>query len=336
MKPLIASTGEEQTVSAGANLLRSGGNAVDAAVGAILAWPPSLMAAGVMVAVGSGLGKGAALFPVRVPGFGLSRSRRHHLLRGHTAAAKVATSCAAPAMATILARWGTVTILDAVNAASRAFETSGAPHQEALDLIGREGIAAFSRGAFAGEVARNLGPLEGGLLTRRDMIEARPTLSEAHGPYQNLWAPMSLVETRVTQAAEGRRDDEVERTLSLVVIDRRGVVVSAALETGPRTEPMPAPVVGVEPNTILAMQSAAQAKKVGQALAVHCGALAGGETEQLAFAGSLPKIVDLLGQDPGHERSYSDSFQMSAGLLAVRRSPGGQVDINGATSIERW
>lgn len=337
MKPIIASTGEAPTVAAGATLLGSGGNAVDAAVGAILAWPPSLMAAGVMVAVGSGLGRGAALFPARVPGFGLSRSQRFRLLGGQTGAAKVATPCSAAAMATIIARWGTVTILDAVRAARGAFEAGGAPHQEALDLIVHEGIAAFSRGGFAVQVARNLGPLSGGLLTRRDMIEARPELSDAHGPFRELWASWPLAEARVMPAAEELDQGEgADRTLEIVVIDRRGVVVSAALEAGPRTELMPSSIAGVDSNTVLALQSLAQAKKVGQALPLGCGALAGGETEQLALAGKLPRLIDLLGQDGEDVPILGEPSDTCEGILAVRRTPGGQVDITGATSIERW
>jgi len=331
MKPVIASTGPTQTVEAGAAVMSAGGNALDATVAAILAWPPALCAAGVLVAVGSGLGRGVALFPARVPGFGLSRPRRFRLLGAHAAAAKVATPCAAQTLAAVLGRWGTVSIVQAAKAAWTA--CADAPHRDALELLAEEGVNAIVRGLFATEAAKSLGPLAGGLVTRRDLIEARPELGEARGPVADLWMPWSLTEARqILTAARGYKGESEMRTLALVVVGRRGVVVSASLEAGAVAEPMPEPVFGVPPNTLLALQTAARAKKVGQALAVLCGAAAGCDTSLVGLAGPLSGVLEQL------EKARQDEALepvVAEDVLWVRRSPRGRLEVNGAASIER-
>ena len=326
MTPVIATT-DEVTAAAAADQLEKGGNAVDAAVSALLAWPLSLASAGVLVAVGSGLGHGACLFPARVPGFGLSRPRRLRLLSGSAPAARIAATCAAPALAAILARWGTITMAEAANAAAAAGE---APHQAALTLLAEDGVNAFTRGSHGEDVARTLGPLAGGLLTRRDLIEARPDVGEAVGPFEGLWLSQPIVDLRHSAASATAKS--AGRALSVVVIDKQGRIASASAEAGVLAEressTLP-PVDGVVPNTLLAGQPPARAKKVGQPLPLTCGAAASGELEQVALAGFAPELVRAL-----EARDVADTEREAGGvLLTVRRSPGGQVEVEGAETV---
>jgi hypothetical protein len=338
VKTVVATTGDERTAAAAAAVLEAGGNAVDAAVAAALAWPPALTSAGVMVALGPGMGHGAATFQARVPGYGLSRPSRLRLLSAAAPAADVATSCAAQALVAILGRWGTASVAEVAraaggraSAAERKASPGPAPHEQALALLARDGVNAFSRGAFAVEAARSHGPLAGGLLTRRDMIEARPTIGSAEGPLNGLWLPWLLDDARQVLAAgssaraEGGAD---ERVLSVVVIDRHGAVAAVALEAGAPAEAELPGVAGVPPNTLLAGQPAARAKKVGQPLPLLRAAAAGGEVTQVALAGALAPALDLLDRADlaGEPRQ---------GLLVVRRSPGGRVDVEGAAAVVR-
>lgn len=345
MRTVVATTGDPRTTAAGVAALEAGGNAVDAAVAAALAWPPALTAAGVLVAVGPGLGRGAAVFQARAPGYGLSRPSRTRLLSAAAPASRAATSTAAQAFAAIVARWGTASLAEIARAASvrggsdRA--APPAPHQAALALLAKDGANAFSRGAFAVEAARSLGPLAGGLLTRRDMIEARPALVSAEGPVGGLWLPWPLDEARALAdaAAAGPIDAEAERELAVVVIDRHGVVACAALEAGPAAEPEAPAVAGVPPNTLLAAQPTARAKKVGQVLPLRRAAAAGGDVALVGLAGRLAPALELLDRAEAEVSTLPPLVaplpEAGPGLLLVRKSPGGRIDVEGGVSVVR-
>jgi hypothetical protein len=339
VRTVIATTGDARTAGAGVAALEAGGNAVDAAVAAALAWPPALTSAGVLVAVGPGMGRGAATFQARVPGFGLSRQSRLRLLSAASPASRTATSTAAQAFVAVLARWGTATLAEVARAASgRGADRTAppAPHQAALALLAKDGANAFSRGAFAAEAARSLGPLAGGLLTRRDMIETRPVLASAEGPLGGFWLPWPIDEVRARADA---REVEGERELAIVVIDRHGAIASVALEAGPAADPELPAVAGVPPNTLLAAQPAARAKKVGQVLPLGRAAAAGGDVALVGLAGRLAPALEVLDRAEAEAQASPPLVEpppeAGPGLLVVRKSPGGRIDVEGGVSVVR-
>lgn len=326
MKPVVATTGGRVIASAAMAALSSGGNAIDGTVVGALSWPGALSAAGAVTAVGPGFGRVACLLPARAPGFGLSRPRRLRLIDGGGPAASVAATCAAQALSAMLTRWGSMTLPAASRAAASAYDSDEpAPHATALGLLAEQGVDAFTRGDFAVESAQALGPLADGLLTRRDLIEARPELGEAHGPVSGLWTAAPLSEGR--RALVGASAPvSPGRTLAVVVIDHRGVIASLALDLGARADEGLAPVLGVPPNTLLADHPSSQAKKVGQVVPLRIGAASGGESEQLGLAGALPSLVERVLSGPPEE-AVED-------LLVVRRAAGGALQVEGARAVE--
>lgn len=334
MKPIVATTTEGDATVAGMALIEAGGNAVDAAVAAALAWPPSLLSGGTFVANGAGLGRAACHFAARVPGFGLSRPRRLSLLSGRAPLSAVGAACTAQALAAVLGRWGTVSLTTAARAAIKAYpKESPAPHAVALEMMADEGVSAFSRGTFGTEAARVLGPIEDGLLTRRDLIEARAEIGQASGPFGGLWTPWPLEEGRRGIAGPSERNDSAGEDVncSIVVLDRRGTVAAIALDAGRRGEAMGVTVFGVPANRLLRTVPISRAKKVGQEIPLRRAAVVGGDTEQIGIAGEVGEIIELLGA--GAEALDAIPNEVG-GLLMVRRVAGGQLQIRGARSIE--
>jgi hypothetical protein len=326
MKWLVATTGPPSISAAGAAVFEAGGNAIDAAVAAVLAWPPALSSAGGMVVVGHGLGRGSCLFAARNPGFGLSRPRRMRLLESREPAALVAAPCAGKAFAAMISRWGTITLPVVARAAARAAEDAGlAPHLEALELLAQEGPLGLVRGAWGELAARVLGPQGGGLLTRRDLTEARPEIGEAFGPVGQLW--LAAGPDRVV--ASGRSTPADQRAVSVAALDRRGAVVAMVLEVGSNIDPAPPPVMGVEPNTLLAGQPTVQIKKVGQPVPLRVGAAAGGEEELVAMAGHLPTLRAAMADERIAE------VVAPAGLLMLRARGEAHVEVRGASHVEQ-
>lgn len=334
MKPVVATTTERNPAAAGSALIAAGGNAVDAVVGAALAWPPSLFSGGTFVANGAGLGRAACHFPARVPGFGLSRPRRMSLLNGRAPLSAVAATCTAQALAAVLGRWGTASAAAAARAAAKAWpKEEPAPHAAALELVVEEGVSAFSRGTFGTEAARVLGSIEGGLLTRRDLIEARAEIGQAFGPFGGLWTPWPLEEgRRLAEDGTSTSSETAEAvTFAVVAVDRRGAVAALALDAGRRGRRELTSLLGVPPNRLLRTVHISRAKKVGQEIPLRCAAAVGGESEQLGLAGDLSEVVELLGAG----REALDAVENAVGgLLMVRRAVGGQLQIRGARTIE--
>lgn len=324
MNRVVTSTGPSAIPEAGAAVLAGGGNAVDAVVAAALAWPPALASAGGMVVVGPGFGRGSCAFPARNPGFGLSRPRRTKMLVVKEPASLVAVPCMGKAMAAALTRWGSIGLpVAARTAAKAAAEADAAPHAEALELLANDGPHGFVRGAWGESAARFYGPLAGGLLTRRDLIEIRPELGEAFGPVDGLW----LVTNPDRIAPGGSPPAPGQRTMTVIARDGRGALAVMVLESGSPVENAPPEVMGIAPNTLLAGVPTAQIKKVGQPLPLRLGAAAGGEGENTALGGTLAAFRSFLSM----EREYQET--PPEGLLLLKITGGRHIDIQGATSV---
>jgi hypothetical protein len=321
--PLVLSTDGQRGAAAGAAAMAAGGNAVDAAVAAVLAWPRALMSAGALVAVGTGTGRVACRFPATVPGFGLSRPRRLHLIESGEPALAVAATSAAPGLAAFVARFGTLDLAALVRAVVAAGDEP-VSHAAALEALAAEGVDGFVRGGFGAEVARVLGPLGGGLLTRRDSIDARPETVEACTAGDALWSAYPIGEgRRGSSSAAGRR----RHALAVVVVDRRGVLVVVALDAGRRTADRLPTVLGVPPNALLADYPAAQTKKVGQALPPRSNAVAGGAPGAVAVAGASFHVAEAL--------AAGATPEPGDGFVRVAFNPGGGVQIDGEAAVLR-
>lgn len=324
MKRLIATTGTSEITAAALAVFDAGGNAVDALVGAALAWPSALAAAGAMVLSGPGFGRGCAFFPARNPGFGLSRPRRSHLLQVRAPSSLVAVPCVGKALAATLSRWGALGLPAVIRSGAAAAEKAGgAPHKAALELLAREGPLEFVRGAWGEEAARTLGPLSGGLLTRRDLIEARPDLGDAFGPVSGLWLAPELDHDQPAVGATPAEQD----VLYAVTTDARGVIAAIALESGPPVDTPPGAVMGVVANTLLVGHSPAQVKKVGQPVILRHGVGVGGDEVPTALAGPLSALRAMAARNLEEEPPE--------GVLMLKALSDRRVSVVGARSVEK-
>jgi len=283
MKGFVASIGSDLAAEVAAAHLEHGGSAIEAAAAGVMSWPHGLTAAGALLTTGAGVGRGGCTFPVRVPGLGLSRPRRAHQLSGNSRAVHFAVPCMASALAAALARWSE----GGLGAAALAALGSQPPHAEALEQLAEGGAKVMVKGEWATHAAKVLGPLSGGLLTRRDLIEARPDLGQADIPGDVPWVigPGGLGEGgRIVGPRAQQTEPEIpRRTLSLIVFDRSGYGAAIELDAGPKqevagdegdegdegeenAEDISCAVFGVEPNSLLASAPSSIAKKVGRVI----------------------------------------------------------------------
>lgn len=309
MRPVCATTGPAEVAEAGARALARGGNAVDAVAAAGLAWPPGLASAGVLLALGPGLGRVACRFPARVPGLGLSRPRRVRLYGASARAALVATPAAAAALSAAVARWGQLG-LPGVTAAAR---TADAPHAALLALLAASGPVAMVKGPWAMAAARALGPVAGGLLTRRDLIEARADLGEA-----GLDPASGLALAGAAGAPSPADEGPGRRLLAAAALDGSGILAALALDAGadPGGEVDPA-LLGLPPNGLLAGQPAGTARRVGRALPLRCGCAGGLEGLPVILAGPAEALGWALRRSPADAFASLEAEDVE-GLLILR------------------
>jgi len=293
MKPAMAATGGRGGGYAEVGrAVMATGNAVDAVIAACLRWPAALASSGALVAGGAGIGRVSCRFPARIPGNGLSRPRRALLISQHAAASAMATPCAATALSAVLSRWGSTGMSAVVAAVQKDGEL---PHEEALELLAASGAAGFVKGPWGLEATRTLGPVEGGLLTKRDLIEAKPDLGDAEA------CPDGWISTApADQLARVRRGlSEEGRRFAAVAVDHQGAVAAITLDAGTWPDgASPATVLGVETNTLLLHASGAMARKVGRMLDLDCGAAAVTEGRPAALCGSAGSVAWALGRAP--------------------------------------
>jgi hypothetical protein len=329
----VASTGRDSTAAVGRAVLAAGGNAVDAALAAALAWPHSLAAAGVLVTSGPGYGQGACWFPSHVPGYSIARPRRLRLLDEQPPSALTAAPCVAKALQAILTRWGTSSLAELIATVKRTFGRDAPFHEAALALLAQEGLKGFTHGPFAVEAALRLGPRQGGLLTRRDLIEARPEVGQAVGPDQGYWlaGPEHQAPSQDQEETPKLADQaEPGRMLSIIAVDRRKGVTCLSLQAGGEpAKPLP-DIMGVMANTLLAEGPTALLKRVGHPLPLGCAAAIHPGDELVAVAGFWPALRNALGQDLVEAEELPEANE----LLIVRRRATGHLALSGAAAVE--
>jgi hypothetical protein len=308
VKEIVASTGPLAVAEAGAASIRGGGNAVDAVTAAALAWPPGLGAGGALVAAGTGIGRVCCRFPARVPGLGLSRPRRASLFAGGSPTALAAVPSVGPAHAAAVARGGRTGWKSAVAAAAAA--TARQPHGEALEALREAGGTAAVKGAWSLAAARALGPLSGGLLTRRDLIEAKPDLAEAE-----LVAAHAVSWSLPATPAEPGPGPEPGRRIAVIALDRHGTVAGLVLDAGPEVAGVP-DVLGVPANTLLAGQARSTVRRVGRPLPLLMGAAVAVDGALPTACGPWRALCELLSSDPleqALERTSDELLVLSPG-----------------------
>lgn len=308
---LLATTGPKAVATAGFAALQDGGSAVDAIVASALAWPPALLSGGMCVGRGPGLGSLCCLFPGRMPGLGLSRPRRSELLKGGSPQSYVAAPSFVPAIAAVLTRWGNMTFSQVV-ACARSSEKLA--HDVALDMLQEGGPKGALKGELAVAVAKALGPVGGGLLTRRDLIEARPELPEALD-----------LETIQSFCRKGKPPEDA-RVLGIAAVDRGGGVAAMSLEAGTDLADLPL-VAGAEPNSLLRRAPQVSSRRVGRLILLHnaCGVFGKQLTAAVGRAGA---VADLLTQP-----ELLDAPQPEPTMLILRPKKGMIPPVEGAQSV---